>query len=280
MDMKNQKLGKILIVEDDTNFAGSLVDYLKSKGYLVEVVDAASAAISLLRRKTFDAALVDLQLKDDISHKGGISVLKEIKLLNEGLKGIVITASTKMSDAKASFDHDMFGLLLKQEMKPMDVLKELERLFESQEKRNFFGEFPSLHAYLAAPDIATIWEDEVFRCIDCSFDHLQRSLWRSLSRHIPILRTKDGKPSVELFPERKGVSGLFWSKAEGFPIWLSAATNGESLIEPPKKFDAERIYLHSVSKKITVALWRLLNINRDTFADYITDKPWESDHTD
>lgn len=273
---KNPRTRRLLVVEDDPNFRGSLVDYLESKKYVVEIVETESAAIALLRRKTFDAAIVDLQLKDEITHKGGINVLREIRLLDEGVKGIVLTASTKMSDAKASFDQDMFGLLLKQEVKPSDVLKELERLFEDQGEGKLFGEFPALHAYLAAPDIAAIWEDHVFRCIGCTFDHLRRALWNSLSRHLPILRTKDGEPSFRLVPERKAVSGLFWSKAEGFPIWLSAATNGDSLIEPPKKFEADPIYRHSVSKKITVAIWRLLGVDREMFADYIMDKPWET----
>lgn len=55
---------RILMIEDDTQLARMVVEYLGKMGMAVTTRDTAAAGLSLLRRESFDAVVLDVMLPD------------------------------------------------------------------------------------------------------------------------------------------------------------------------------------------------------------------------
>lgn len=62
--------GDVLIVEDEPEFAQSLAEMLRREGYATEVALGGGEAIGLLRHRTFDLVLLDLDMREP----GGLGV--------------------------------------------------------------------------------------------------------------------------------------------------------------------------------------------------------------
>jgi two-component system NtrC family sensor kinase len=62
--------GDVLIVDDEPDFALSVAEMLRREGYATTVAPGGDAAIGLLRQRTFDLVLLDL----DMSEPGGLGV--------------------------------------------------------------------------------------------------------------------------------------------------------------------------------------------------------------
>lgn len=84
---------KIIMVEDDININEMVADYLKGEGFLVCSVYTGKEAVELLKRETFDLALVDLMLPE----YSGFDVIKHIRLLST-MPIIIVTAKDNDMD--------------------------------------------------------------------------------------------------------------------------------------------------------------------------------------
>ncbi|MCX7766536.1 MAG: sigma-54 dependent transcriptional regulator [Candidatus Sumerlaeia bacterium] len=67
--------GKILIVEDDVNFAERLKKNLELEGFIAEVAEGGRAGLSALQQKFYDLVIVDIKMPD----LDGLEVLRQIK---------------------------------------------------------------------------------------------------------------------------------------------------------------------------------------------------------
>lgn len=270
--MRTKKI--VLVIEDHQDIARSYKYFLEEAGYEVELTDTKREAVEKLRCRTFDAALVDLQLKDDITHKGGLEVLNFIERCNEGTKVVVISATAEVRDAVKSFRSGISDFIIKGDHdSSRDILVPIEKALIGAEK-SYFGDYNALAPYLAAPDMAPIWESWVQEILQCGYDELHKLLWKELKGHLPILRKKDGSPSLAHHTTDMALSGLFWSKGEGFPIWISLAAKEGRLIQPPSN-SAHTPLPTATYRKIQIGLWKMLDAKRDDFLENIRDKPWQ-----
>jgi len=78
---------KILIVDDDPEFAKMLLFALKNKGYDLSVANNGRMAIEKIRLNLFELVLLDLSLPD----MDGRGILRKIREINEDIATIVIT---------------------------------------------------------------------------------------------------------------------------------------------------------------------------------------------
>ncbi len=123
---------KLLIVEDDENFARMLEEYLKEKGFDVLAVDSGCAAVEKVKKIYFEIILIDQNLPD----RDGIELAREISRLSPSSKMIFITAFPEIKKAVEAIKAGAFDYLTK----PLDLeelnlvlqratqLEELERI--------------------------------------------------------------------------------------------------------------------------------------------------------
>lgn len=78
----------ILVVDDEVDTCRNLSDILTDLGYRVDVAHDGPSALELVKRKSYDVALLDLKMPG----MDGITLYREIKKLNAGTVAIVVTA--------------------------------------------------------------------------------------------------------------------------------------------------------------------------------------------
>ena len=60
----NMKRGSLLLVDDDHHVLNSMADWLRSQGYEVQTAASQAAALEVLKKNSFDLALIDIRLSD------------------------------------------------------------------------------------------------------------------------------------------------------------------------------------------------------------------------
>jgi ActR/RegA family two-component response regulator len=259
---------RILVVEDKPNLLYLYKLVLEEAGFLVDTFDTKSASIEALRSKIYDLALVDLQLKDDISHKGGHDVLDAINDLQDGTVAIVVSGTHEIRDSIASYSRGIATFIMKGDIKPEDLVDPIKKALEKH-VRPQIGDFPSLSAYLARPEQTPIWQGQVENTLGCGYPNLDNILWKSLQPYLPLIRKKDGSPSLAMDKERRAVGGLFWSKELGCAIWFSAA--GKGVFIDPAETDVVPLG-NFTGKNVSGAVWKV-KAGRDEFLERISDRP-------
>lgn len=100
---------RILVVDDELVIRESLTGWLQRDGYHVENVPSGEKAIDLLKTKSFDLLLLDIQM-DGIS---GMDVLKHVKEFYPDIDAIMITAYGSIPSAVQAMKYHAFDYLLK-----------------------------------------------------------------------------------------------------------------------------------------------------------------------
>src|SRR4051812_47475498 len=85
---------KVLLVEDEKNFAHVLRDYLRMNGYDVVHSENGEQGLETFRNEDFDLCIVDVMMPK----KDGFSLTKEIKAINTQVPLIFLTARTMRDD--------------------------------------------------------------------------------------------------------------------------------------------------------------------------------------
>lgn len=79
---------RVLIVEDDTDLRETLSRALSREGYQVSQASDGTEAISEVRMRPYDLAIIDLMLP----RMGGMQVLEQLRSLGLAVPTIIITA--------------------------------------------------------------------------------------------------------------------------------------------------------------------------------------------
>src|SRR4051812_47754966 len=87
-------MNRILLVEDEKNFAHVLKDYLGMNGFDVELCANGEAGIASFKTGKFDLCLVDVMMPK----KDGFSLTAEIKAANPAMPVIFLTARSMRED--------------------------------------------------------------------------------------------------------------------------------------------------------------------------------------
>ena len=100
---------RILVVDDELVIRESLTGWLQRDGYHVENVSSGEKAIDILKTKSFDLLLLDIQM-DGIS---GMDVLKHIQEHYSDIDVIMVTAFGSIPSAVQAMKYHAFDYLLK-----------------------------------------------------------------------------------------------------------------------------------------------------------------------
>ncbi|WP_316931287.1 response regulator transcription factor [Chryseobacterium sp. P1-3] len=85
---------KILIVEDETQLARSISEYLSEESYLCEAANTFSEAMNKIEMFHYDCILLDIMLPDG----NGLKILEEIKKQHKQDGVIIISAKNALDD--------------------------------------------------------------------------------------------------------------------------------------------------------------------------------------
>ncbi len=107
----------LLIVDDDVDTCRNLTDILTDLGYHVDTAHDGPSALELVRKKTYDVALLDLKMPG----MDGLELYREIKKLQAGTVAMVVTAYATSETAAAALTAGAWQVL----SKPVDFPKML-----------------------------------------------------------------------------------------------------------------------------------------------------------
>jgi DNA-binding NtrC family response regulator len=107
---KNTIKGTILLVDDDRLVLNSMADWLRSCQYEIDTASTLAEARSRLNNKTYDIALVDIQLGDNAD---GFALLREINDLGGLTSVILITGYGTVESAITAIRAGAFDFLTK-----------------------------------------------------------------------------------------------------------------------------------------------------------------------
>ncbi|MCI0457450.1 MAG: response regulator [Gemmataceae bacterium] len=82
-------MARILLVDDDHDFATALARLLAQEGYLTAVASHGAAALQVLDNQTADLIIADLQLY----RESGLDLIEELQRRYPGLPVILLSAS-------------------------------------------------------------------------------------------------------------------------------------------------------------------------------------------
>jgi PAS domain S-box-containing protein len=116
---------RLLIVDDEKDFALSLADILESYGYIVEKAHSGKGALEKIREFKANVALLDVRLGKD----NGINLMCKLKEAAPKLLPIIMTAFATADTAIEALQEGAYDYLRKP-LNPMDLLAKLDRCFE------------------------------------------------------------------------------------------------------------------------------------------------------
>lgn len=117
--------GRVLIVDDSEDFAVSLADILKSRGYQVEMAHSAESGREKARSFDPQVALLDIRLGQD----SGIDMISQLREMRPGILCVMMTAYAAVDTAIQAIHRGAHSYLLK----PLNIehlLAILERCFD------------------------------------------------------------------------------------------------------------------------------------------------------
>lgn len=117
--MDNKKI-KILLIDDEEEFASTLAERLELRGYVAKIAKDGETGISLITHDSFDIVLLDLMMPG----LNGLDTLKQIKIINKHLPVILLTGHGASKGGTEGMRIGAFDFL----MKPLDIKKLIEKI--------------------------------------------------------------------------------------------------------------------------------------------------------
>ncbi len=90
---------RILLAEDDDNLGVLLKEYLKVKEYDVDLAENGEKALKLFKLNSYDLCIFDIMMPK----KDGISLANDVRILNEKIPIIFLTAKSMKDDVLEGF---------------------------------------------------------------------------------------------------------------------------------------------------------------------------------
>lgn len=105
--------GKILVVDDDKDFAKSMAMLLRSKGYDVEVAHSGEEAVDKFSEQDFDITFMDVRMPG----KSGVESFLELRKLQPAAQVMMMTAYTVEQILDQAIGAGALGIM----NKPLDI---------------------------------------------------------------------------------------------------------------------------------------------------------------
>ena len=119
----------ILLVDDDIPLCGSLAALLRLAGYHVVKVHTGADALSMIKRRKFDVAIIDVVLPDT----DGITLLKELVSRDGDIGALMLSGQASLRHAVDAMKHGADAFILKP-LDPENLIANVERV--AQVKRS------------------------------------------------------------------------------------------------------------------------------------------------
>ncbi|MFA5033048.1 MAG: response regulator [bacterium] len=127
-----EKENNILIVDDDEGTCKSLKLIFNKKGYKVDTAVSGESAIKQMRKKSFNAAVLDIKLPDI----EGVELISSFRKTNPGIAIIVITAYASLKTAMRAINEGANAYITKP-INIYELLDKIKELLTKQEKQSF-----------------------------------------------------------------------------------------------------------------------------------------------
>ncbi len=119
---------KILIVDDEVEFAEALAERMEIRGFLMETVNSGADALAAIGSTCFpDVVLLDLKMPD----MSGFEVLTVIKEKYPSIEVIMLTGHGAASGGSDSMKKGAFDFI----MKPVDFKDLIEKIQDAYQKK-------------------------------------------------------------------------------------------------------------------------------------------------
>ena len=118
---------KILIVDDEHEFATTLAERLQLRDFDTTVAYTGKDALSITSSTTFDVVLLDLKMPD----MSGLEVLEKIKARDPSVEVIMLTGHGSTARSLNGMDRGAFDYL----MKPVELSELIIKIKQAYEKR-------------------------------------------------------------------------------------------------------------------------------------------------
>src|SRR3972149_8718568 len=103
------RLGSVLVIDDEEIMREVLETLLSREGYDVRLASGGPEGLELARSMPFDAAIVDVMMPD----MDGLTVLDELKKVDDEIAVIMITAFASVDTAVAAMKRGAFDYITK-----------------------------------------------------------------------------------------------------------------------------------------------------------------------
>jgi DNA-binding response OmpR family regulator len=131
---------RVLLAEDDRNLGNILKNFLDAKGYATTLCVNGQEAAEIFKKKEFDFCILDIMMPV----KDGFSVAKEIRLVNQKIPIMFLTAKTLQEDKLKGFESGADDYLTKPfsmeelMMRMQAILRRTEEPVKTQDQENIF----------------------------------------------------------------------------------------------------------------------------------------------
>lgn len=122
------KQNRVLLVDDEVEFAEALAERMKARGLEVDTVDSGEAALDAAKGKDFHAIVLDLSMPG----MDGIETLKRLREQNPDLQIIVLTGRATVQKGIEAMKLGAMDFL----EKPADIKEIMEKIEQAKGKRN------------------------------------------------------------------------------------------------------------------------------------------------
>lgn len=262
---------RLLIVEDDRDIQRYYENAAKAKSIPYDIVNSRVEAITKLKHRCYEAAIVDLQLTDDNSYSQGIEVLKYIAATEEGTNAVVVSGTPNPQDIINSYEGGAVKVIAKADKSYTEIGIDIIEMSKNVELHNL-GNFASLNAYLAFPENAIFFENTLNNILRCGHQKLNMTIYKSFNKFLPVLRHIGTESSFTVDSEHGIISGTFWSKRMGYPFiiaFMQSDNQNDDAFDLPE--GAIPIEESDPVKGITVKTWKITNADRNDFYEFIND---------
>ena len=126
-DLIQQRLGTILVVEDDSSLRRLTQVQLEKLGYQTRIAIDVSGGVDILRREAVDLVICDLHLPS----ASGLELLKKVRAEYPETKFVIVTAYGSVNTAIEAMKLGAYDYLAKP-LHPVELRTLVERVFEQQ----------------------------------------------------------------------------------------------------------------------------------------------------
>jgi len=119
---------KVLIIDDEVEFATTLAARLKLREYSTQLATSGEEGLISLENNPPDVVVLDLKMPN----LDGLEVLAQIKEINPTIETIILTGHGSFEAGEEGMQLGAFDYL----MKPVDLNLLLEKIKEAYEKRS------------------------------------------------------------------------------------------------------------------------------------------------